>query len=307
MLERPVPMQRAPLHFQPFAGTVPSTRLCMSTCRPCILCSSQKAGLTAHILTNCPALQYGSQARQRFALLGVWRRAFLTASVFTALSTQLPLLLGESLTIGKLGAAICTVLKSLQGFTPTMSYTQDFCAVAAAEDNLPPAASIVNFEDKKKTYSLQRPKDWEQVEKAGADVLFKAPNLKSTDLGVTISPVRIKRLDQLGDVAAVGDRLLAAEKKKVCIAPSPTLQTSSERHLNAADHFPVYMTFITFAQGQCLPSDKHSDAMDPDARSPLQIYSFCAFRASCVRAGEHEECRAAPARLTKGWQWHHFL
>ena len=56
-------------------------------------------------------------------------------------------------------------------------------------------------------------------------MLFKAPNLKATDLGVTISPVRIKRLDQLGDVAAVGDRLLAAEKKKVCIAPSLILQT----------------------------------------------------------------------------------
>ena len=74
---------------------------------------------------------------------------------------------------------------------------------------------LVAFQDPKKTYTLQRPKNWEQVDKAGADALFKAPNLKSTDLGVTVSPIRIQRLDQLGDVTAVGDRLLAAERKKV--------------------------------------------------------------------------------------------
>jgi hypothetical protein len=55
----------------------------------------------------------------------------------------------------------------------------------------------------------------EQVEKAGADVLFKDPNMKSTDLGVTVTAIRIKRLEQLGDVKAAGERLLNAEKKKV--------------------------------------------------------------------------------------------
>lgn len=73
------------------------------------------------------------------------------------------------------------------------------------------------FTDVKGIYSLQRPKDWEQVEKAGANALFKAPTLKSTDLGVTVSPVRIKRLDQLGDITAIGERLLAAERKKVSL------------------------------------------------------------------------------------------
>ena len=76
----------------------------------------------------------------------------------------------------------------------------------------------MNYKDSKKSYNLQRPSEWEQVEKAGADALFKAPNLRSTDLGVTVSPVRIKRLEQLGDVETVGNRLLAAEKKKVSFA-----------------------------------------------------------------------------------------
>lgn len=85
---------------------------------------------------------------------------------------------------------------------------------AQAEDEL------VIYTNSKNSYSLRRPSDWNQVEKAGADALFKAPDLRSTDLGVTVSPVRIKHLDQLGDVNTVGGRLLAAEKKKV--SPSCT-------------------------------------------------------------------------------------
>ena len=53
-----------------------------------------------------------------------------------------------------------------------------------------------------------------QVDKAGADALFKDPKLKSTDLGVTVTPIRIKKLEQLGDVKAAGERLLDAERKK---------------------------------------------------------------------------------------------
>ncbi len=50
---------------------------------------------------------------------------------------------------------------------------------------------------------------------AGADVLFVEPSGKAGDIGVTVSPVRIKSLEQFGDLKAVGDRLLAAESSKV--------------------------------------------------------------------------------------------
>lgn len=50
---------------------------------------------------------------------------------------------------------------------------------------------------------------------AGADVLFVEPSGKAGDVGVTVSPVRIKSLEQFGDLKAVGDRLLAAESSKV--------------------------------------------------------------------------------------------
>ncbi len=51
--------------------------------------------------------------------------------------------------------------------------------------------------------------------KAGADVLFVDPERKSTTVGVTVSPIRIASLAQFGDVAAVGKRLLGAERAKV--------------------------------------------------------------------------------------------
>lgn len=43
------------------------------------------------------------------------------------------------------------------------------------------------------------------------------PASKAGDIGVTVSPVRIKSLEQFGDLSAVGDRLLAAERSKVTI------------------------------------------------------------------------------------------
>ena len=84
-----------------------------------------------------------------------------------------------------------------------------FGPAASGEDELAP------FENSRQKYRLQRPREWEQVNKAGADALFKATNAKSTDIGVTVNAIKIKRLEQLGDVKAAGERLLAAERKKV--------------------------------------------------------------------------------------------
>ena len=56
---------------------------------------------------------------------------------------------------------------------------------------------------------------------AGADVLFVEPASKAGDIGVTVSPVRIKSLEQFGDLTAVGDRLLAAERSKVIMSLLP--------------------------------------------------------------------------------------
>jgi len=50
---------------------------------------------------------------------------------------------------------------------------------------------------------------------AGADVLFEDPGRRSTSVGVTVSPVRVASIEQFGDLEAVGQRLLDAERKKV--------------------------------------------------------------------------------------------
>lgn len=46
-------------------------------------------------------------------------------------------------------------------------------------------------------------------------MLFVEPKGKAADIGVTVSPIRIKSLEQFGDLATVGDRLLAVERGKV--------------------------------------------------------------------------------------------
>jgi hypothetical protein len=48
-------------------------------------------------------------------------------------------------------------------------------------------------------------------------VLFEDPERRSTSVGVTVSPVRVASIDQFGDLQAVGQRLLQAEQKKVCV------------------------------------------------------------------------------------------
>lgn len=46
-------------------------------------------------------------------------------------------------------------------------------------------------------------------------MLFEDPGRRSTSVGVTVSPVRIASIEQFGDLAIVGQRLLEAEGKKV--------------------------------------------------------------------------------------------
>ena len=79
-----------------------------------------------------------------------------------------------------------------------------------------PLADGDQVEVVRQEYRLTVPNTWQAASKAGADVLYKVPDIKYTDLGVTVAPVRISTLQQLGDVDAVGKRLIATERQKVC-------------------------------------------------------------------------------------------
>ena len=79
-----------------------------------------------------------------------------------------------------------------------------------------PVRAQAEFSDAGKRYRLRPPEGWEQTSKAGADVLFQSPEEKGTNLGVTITPVRIDSLAKFGSLDIVGQRMLNVERGKVC-------------------------------------------------------------------------------------------
>jgi hypothetical protein len=84
-------------------------------------------------------------------------------------------------------------------------------------------AELVPFASDAQRYSLSVPAGWEKKDKAGADTLFLDPDRKSTNVGVTVSPVRVESIEQFGSLEAVGRRLMDTEAKKVGAGPTALL------------------------------------------------------------------------------------
>ena len=134
----------------------------------------------------------------------------------------------------------------------------------------PPAvpAGSRTYSSSKEGYRLSIPSSWEETSKSGAravlaccmswhpsrypggaclskplfgpgaDVLFVEPRSKAADVGITVSPIRIRSLEQFGDLAAVGNRLLSAERSKVrpscfpcCLSRSLLVDDSMMSHV----------------------------------------------------------------------------
>eukprot|EP00775_Hariotina_reticulata_P002499 gene2499-2803_t len=68
----------------------------------------------------------------------------------------------------------------------------------------------------------------------GADVLFEDPQRRSTSIGVTVSPVRVSSIEQFGDLAAVGQRLLDVERKKESTLDVALLSSGSRQGAEGA-------------------------------------------------------------------------
>jgi hypothetical protein len=79
-------------------------------------------------------------------------------------------------------------------------------------------AGSVTYTDAKQKFSLCVPSAFEQKEKMGATSLFEDPERRSTQVGVTVNPVRISSLEKFGSLQDVGDKLLGAERAKVGIS-----------------------------------------------------------------------------------------
>jgi hypothetical protein len=76
------------------------------------------------------------------------------------------------------------------------------------------AAEWQTYRNSKFNYSMDLPPSWTAKEKAGADALFEDPARKSTNVGVTVAPVRVKVIQDFGTLDTVGTKLLAEEKAK---------------------------------------------------------------------------------------------
>lgn len=71
------------------------------------------------------------------------------------------------------------------------------------------------YEQNDHGYRLSVPDTWEKVNKAGADALFRDPMRKSTTIGVTVYPSRVKSTEEFGTVDQAKEKLVAAEEGKV--------------------------------------------------------------------------------------------
>ena len=87
------------------------------------------------------------------------------------------------------------------------------CNISHADEgsSLPP---LITYENTKQGYRLIVPSSFERIDKAGADVLFEDPSKRSTSIGVTCNPVRIKSLEAFGSLGEIGARLIETEVKK---------------------------------------------------------------------------------------------
>ncbi|XP_010470064.1 PREDICTED: psbP domain-containing protein 2, chloroplastic-like [Camelina sativa] len=81
-------------------------------------------------------------------------------------------------------------------------------------DKATSTADLQRYTDSNNGFTLLIPSSYTKVEKAGANALFEEQNNGSNNIGVVVSPVRIKSLEDFGDPQFVADKLINAEKRK---------------------------------------------------------------------------------------------
>ena len=113
-----------------------------------------------------------------------------------------------------------------------------FCAVqlavvSSADEALAsetPNSDMAVFTDRKNLFRLEYPVGWQQLSKAGATLLLRDPADKYSQIGVTVSPVKISSLTEFGTVHEIGERLLKAEAAKESTVPGGvTLISEAQR------------------------------------------------------------------------------
>ena len=85
------------------------------------------------------------------------------------------------------------------------------------------------FADPKNLFRLEYPVGWQEVNKAGATLLLRDPTQKYSQIGVTVSPVKIASLAEFGSVRDIGEKLTRAEAAKESTVPGGVTVTRSTR------------------------------------------------------------------------------
>ena len=76
------------------------------------------------------------------------------------------------------------------------------------------ALPVARYTDARNHFAVEYPAQWVPTQKDGAAVLFTDPGDRINTLGVTVSPVTVQSLSQVGSLEAVTDKLVAAERGK---------------------------------------------------------------------------------------------
>ncbi|KAF3439274.1 hypothetical protein FNV43_RR17550 [Rhamnella rubrinervis] len=87
-------------------------------------------------------------------------------------------------------------------------FTNFSCAISAEE------LELERYTDSNEGFTLLMPSSWIKIDKAGATVLFEEENKGSNNVGVVVSPVRLKTLGEFGTPQFVADKLIQAERRK---------------------------------------------------------------------------------------------
>lgn len=119
------------------------------------------------------------------------------------------------------------IILTTAGFTTGLSL---LTPPAFAEQPVPDPTRMAVFVDAKNLFRVEYPETWVPVNKAGATLLLRDPSMKYSQIGVTVSPVRIRSLGEFGTAHEIGEKLLNAEAAKESTYPGGvTLVDETER------------------------------------------------------------------------------
>jgi len=108
---------------------------------------------------------------------------------------------------------------------------------ARAEDG---TSGLAPYADAKKAFTLGYPSTWTVGSKPGAEVLFKDPAAKYSNIGVTVSPVTVSDLSKFGSLENIGDRLAKAEQAKESTVPGGVSLTNSRERVGKVSGTTFY-------------------------------------------------------------------